>query len=144
MTKKFFVYGSLMEGYFNYDKYLKGKVISREYARTKGELYHLSNCGYPAMIEGEEYVYGELIELIDYEKSIEVLDALESFHGEGNPINEYNRKIVSVEVLCNKRKELAYAYVYNTKSVEELRANNPYIKDGNWTNFINEQRLIKI
>lgn len=141
MTKKIFVYGSLMEDLFNHEKYLKGKVISRKYARSKGELYHLTKCGYPAMIEGTDYIYGELIEVCDYENTLKELDAMEHFFGEGNPDNEYNRKIIKVQLLDNGKEELANAYIYNANDMLELKQNNPYIKNGDWRSFLEKKQL---
>ena len=44
-----FAYGSLREGFFNYDKYLKGNVISNRRAKIKDVvLYHMPYKGYPA------------------------------------------------------------------------------------------------
>ena len=36
VKRKIFVYGSLRTGFFNYEKYLKGKVIKSELGRVKG------------------------------------------------------------------------------------------------------------
>lgn len=43
-----------MEGFFNSEKALVGKVEKRIKAKTKGKLYHLANKGYPAMVDGED------------------------------------------------------------------------------------------
>lgn len=141
MTKKIFVYGSLMEDLFNHEKYLKGKVITRKYAKTRGELYHLAECGYPAMIHGEDYIYGELIEVKNYENTLQELDKLEHFLAEDRAENEYNREIIKVQLLDNGNEELANAYVYNCKDIISLRNNNPYIQDGDWRGFLQEEEL---
>ena len=63
-----FVYGSLREGFFNYDKYLKGKVIKNIPAVLEGmDLYHMPYKGYPAIIPGNGILKGEIIEVMDYE-----------------------------------------------------------------------------
>lgn len=141
MIQKIFVYGSLLEGLFNWEKYLKEKVLTRKPARTKGELFHLVNAGYPAMIEGSDYVYGELIEVKDYEETIKDLDRLENYFGEGNPENEYNRRTISVEVIEDGCMELAGCYMYNLKSRESLRKEDIYLKDGDWRKFYRESVL---
>lgn len=140
MARRFFVYGSLMDGLFNYEKYFKGKVLSKTYARTKGELYHLSKCGYPAMIDGDDFVYGELFEIGDYDETLKRVDAMEHFFGEGNPDNEYNRELIEVELLETGEKEFAFAYIYNAQDVEELRKNNPYIESGRWREFLENDK----
>lgn len=138
MTKKFFVYGTLLEGFINYEKYLKGKIIIREYARTKGELYHLVDCGYPAMVDGSDYVYGELIDFEDYANTVKEIDEMEHYFGKNNANNEYNRLEIEVEPLEGGKHETAYAYIYNLKNVEELRSKDIYIKDGDWKKFCSE------
>ncbi|WDC85319.1 gamma-glutamylcyclotransferase [Caloramator sp. mosi_1] len=139
-NKKLFVYGSLMEGMFNYKKYLEGKVISRKNAKTKGELYHLKNKGYPAMIEGNNYVYGELIEIIDFDNVIKDLDMLEGYYGEGNRNSEYIRKVVVVENVEDNKIEYAYAYMYNLNNDVDFYKNTIYIEQGSWKNFIKEMQ----
>lgn len=59
-----------MKDFYNWDKCLKGKVITRKEARTKGILYHQEDKGYPAILSGNDFVYGEYLELIDFENNI--------------------------------------------------------------------------
>ena len=64
VPRPLFTYGSLMENLFNYDLYLAGKVTGPpKKARIKGELYHLDFKGYPALLPGDNWVYGEIFEL---------------------------------------------------------------------------------
>lgn len=135
---KLFVYGSLMEGMFNYKKYLEGKVISKKSAKTKGKLYHLKNKGYPAMIDGEDYVYGELIEVNDFYNVLKELDVLEQYHGEGNINNEYIRKVIVVENLEDNKIEYAFAYIYNLNNDINFFKNAIYIEYGSWKKFLKE------
>lgn len=88
-----------MEGFWNYKKYLQGKVITRKPARVKGRLYHLIKKGYPALVEGNDYVSGELLTIKDYEENIVKLDKLEGYYGLNNPENEYNRVLKDVEII---------------------------------------------
>ncbi|SHH89394.1 Uncharacterized conserved protein YtfP, gamma-glutamylcyclotransferase (GGCT)/AIG2-like family [Caloranaerobacter azorensis DSM 13643] len=136
MCKYLFVYGSLMEGFFNYDSYLKGKILERKIARTRGKLYHLVDKGYPAMIDGEDYVYGELILIKDFYKVLKQLDRLENFFGNNNNNNEYNRVVKNVEVLDDNTIRKAYVYMYNCKDIKRLIDKNIYIPYGNWKKYI--------
>ncbi|RKD32249.1 gamma-glutamylcyclotransferase family protein [Thermohalobacter berrensis] len=140
MCKKIFVYGTLMEDFYNYNYYLKGKVIKREYARTKGELYHLTKEGYPAMVKGDDYVYGELIVVKDFGKTLKILDQLEGFYKEKNEKNEYNRVVKEIEVLKNNTKHKAYVYEYNAKSKDELKEKEVYIPNGDWRRFMEKEK----
>ena len=57
-----FVYGSLREGFFNYDKYLAGKVVEKKDASLENmRLYHMPYKGYPAITPGNDKVLGEII-----------------------------------------------------------------------------------
>ncbi|NLX69523.1 MAG: gamma-glutamylcyclotransferase [Clostridiales bacterium] len=133
-----FVYGSLMENFFNY-KHVKDKILSRKYARTRGKLFHQVEKGYPAMIDGDDYIYGELLELYDWDNTIKAIDKVENYFGEGNPENEYNRVIIDVETLDDKKSYKAYAYKFNLKETEEFYEKNIYIKHGNWREFMEKQ-----
>jgi len=141
LTKKakyLFVYGSLMEGFFNSEKALRGKVEKRIKAKTKGRLYHLANKGYPAMVSGEDTVYGELLVIKDLDDIFPILNEIENYFGENNPNNEYNRVVIEVETLDGK-KELAYVYQYNDQNLENQKDEKIYIPSGNWREYMNER-----
>ena len=72
-----------MEGFFNY-KYVKDKIICRKYAKTMGKLFHQADKGYPAMIDGDDFVYGELLKLDDWDDVIKIVDRQKTIW-EGNP-----------------------------------------------------------
>lgn len=76
--QRLFVYGSLMEGFFNYEKIFLGKVLSRTPARVRGLLYHQTRKGYPAMIPGGGWVKGELLELEDFPRLLAASDGIEN------------------------------------------------------------------
>ncbi|SCH85491.1 gamma-glutamylcyclotransferase family protein [Romboutsia sp. 1001713B170207_170306_H8] len=109
---KVFVYGSLRSDMFNYDVYLDGKVKENKKATVKGELFHLDNKGYPAVVPGDREVIGELMSFEDFESTLKELDELEAYvEGEENE-NEYNRKVIDV-TLEDGSIEKAYYYEYN-------------------------------
>ncbi|MBS4538292.1 gamma-glutamylcyclotransferase [Clostridium sp. D2Q-11] len=139
MAEKIFVYGSLMKDFFNYNNYLKGKVKSTTLAKTKGKLYHLANRGYPAMVEGEEDIYGELIEIEDFDINLRSLDGLENYIDEKSNLNEYNRVIKEVEILETGEKVKAYVYQFNLKNINNRKANTIYISSGNWREYMESQ-----
>ncbi|MEG0295686.1 MAG: gamma-glutamylcyclotransferase family protein [Clostridium sp.] len=132
---RIFVYGSLREGFFNYDKYLKGKVLKAENAKVKGIVYHMPYKGYPALFDGEDFVQGEVMELMDYDATIKALDKMEGFISEGNSKNEYHKKLVEVE-LEDLTKELCYVYYYNVNNDEKFNDESILIKHGDWKNFM--------
>lgn len=135
MSNNIFVYGSLLEDFFNYNKYLKGKVLKRSYARTKGKLFHQIDKGYPAMIEGDDFVYGELLEIDDWDNTVIELDKLENFYGEDNANNEYNRVLLQIEQLEDSSVISSFVYMYNCKDKQVLEKEK-YIPYGNWRTFM--------
>ncbi|SCY96977.1 gamma-glutamylcyclotransferase family protein [Alkaliphilus peptidifermentans] len=134
MIQKLFVYGSLMENFYNYNRYLKGKVLTRNHVRTRGALYHLIDKGYPAMIEGNDFIYGELIEVEDWGNTLRDLDTLENYYGERNINNEYNRVLIEVETIKGEHKGSAYTYKYSKQIKDTFNA--LYIPYGDWRRYM--------
>lgn len=128
-----------MEGFFNSEKALVGKVEKRIKARTKGKLYHLANKGYPAIVNGEDTIYGELLVMKDLEATFPALNKIENYFGENNPNNEYHRVIMEVETL-EREKVLAYLYKYNDESIENQKDEKIYIPSGNWREYMEGDR----
>ena len=135
-----FVYGSLIEGFFNYDKYLKGKVISNTPAVIHNmELYHLPHKGYPAILVGKEDVYGEIIEVRNYEDTVKAIDDMENFISEENPANEYHKRLLEVEHLESGKKEMCYVYFYNKDIDTIFDTEAIHIPEGSWKDFMNNR-----
>ncbi|WP_130805777.1 gamma-glutamylcyclotransferase family protein [Senegalia massiliensis] len=139
-----FVYGSLMEGFFNYNNYLKNKIKSRKLAKVKGKLYHLENRGYPALLEGDDDVFGELIEIKDFEKNLVSLDTLEGYIEKNSELNEYNRVIKDIKLLDSQKILKAYVYSFNLKNIENRNAEKIYIPSGSWREYmeVKSRRII--
>lgn len=134
-----FVYGSLREGFFNYNKYLDGKVIEKKDAKLEDmKLYHLPYKGYPALTYGEDTVYGEIMVLNPehYEDTLKAIDQLEGFIGENNPDNEYHRVILEVENLHTNEKEKCYVYFYNRDHDPLFDNSAIYLPHGNWREYM--------
>lgn len=133
---KIFVYGTLMEGFRNYEKYFKDvKIISLRPAYTKGTLYHLNKKDCPALVDGNEKVWGELIEFED-DKNLTVLKALDDLEKYFEDSDEimYERREISV-FSGNGEEEKAYGYFFiNSKNID--RYEPQYIDVGNWRKFV--------
>jgi gamma-glutamylcyclotransferase (GGCT)/AIG2-like uncharacterized protein YtfP len=98
---KVFVYGTLKPGEENYPRYCAGKVVDSKPAYTLGELFALPQ-GYPAMIKGDNQVYGYLLTFADAEALTE-LDELEDYHPfRQNSENLYNREQIEIFTLESK------------------------------------------
>ncbi|NFV14000.1 gamma-glutamylcyclotransferase [Clostridium sporogenes] len=139
MKQYLFVYGSLREGFFNFDKYIKDQIISRRLGKIKGILYHMPNKGYPAALKGNGEVVGEVIELKNWNENIKSLDAMENYISDRNDNNEYNRELVEVEIMENEdkgKKLKAFAYLYNMNDEDVFNKNSIYISHGDWKKFM--------
>lgn len=136
MTQKIFVYGSLMTGFFNYDKYLKGKIKTIRSAKVKGKLYHLEDRGYPALLDGHDDVFGELIEIKDFHKNLLELDRLEGYIEKNSQLNEYNRLLMDVTLLENEKTVKAFLYSFNLENPQNKDAEKIYIPSGDWRKYM--------
>ena len=130
-----FVYGSLREGFFNYNKYLDGKVIEKKDAKLENmKLYHLPYKGYPALTYGEDTVFGEIMVLGEkhYDETMNAIDKMEGFISEKNPENEYHKVIFEVENLHTNQKEECFVYFYNKEKDQLFDSDAIYLPHGNW------------
>ncbi|WP_406411899.1 gamma-glutamylcyclotransferase [Streptomyces halstedii] len=88
----FFVYGTLLPGERNHDRFLGGRVRGQCPAVLPGAvLYH--GPGYPYAVEGPGEVRGALVTAAPgaYGELLAVLDELEGYLGPGHPRNLYER-----------------------------------------------------
>ena len=111
-----FVYGSLREGFFNYDKYLAGKEVEKKDAILENmRLYHMPYKGYPAITPGNDKVLGEIMVINEeeYDETVKDMDEMEGFISENNPENEYHKIVLEVKNLQTNEKEKCFVYFYN-------------------------------
>jgi gamma-glutamylcyclotransferase (GGCT)/AIG2-like uncharacterized protein YtfP len=133
--QRLFVYGSLMEGFFNYEKVFLGKVMSRTPARVRGILYHQVRKGYPAMIPGEGWVMGEFLELEDFPRLLAASDDIENyFAGAGN--SEYERRVSPLELLPEGRPAFAHVYWYARNDLGSAANPAEIIPSGDWRDYM--------
>ena len=133
--KKIFVYGSLRTGFYNYDKYLKGKIEDAVLGKVKGKLYHMPHKGYPALLEGNDVVLGEVMTIKNFEEVMIPMDKMENYYGVNDSRNEYNRVVMDVE-LENGEKESCYVYDYAMNDKEVFEKNSVYVDHGDWASFM--------
>lgn len=136
--KKIFVYGSLRTGFFNYNKYLMGKVKDSKVGKVKGKLYHMPHKGYPALLKGDDDVFGEVMTLSDFKSVMIPMDKMENYYGVNDKNNEYNRIVMDVELLDGS-KESCYVYYYAMNDKEIFEENSVYINNGDWKNYMLKQ-----
>lgn len=109
---KVFVYGTLLNGYYNHEIYLKNKCEYIGEGFIVGSIYKLKGHSYPAFIENNRgMVHGEC-----YEVSNEVLshmDELEEYDPDNESNSLYIRKLLPIFDKEKRVKEECYVYVYN-------------------------------
>lgn len=127
---KVFVYGTLMKDFWNYRRYLEGRISRITPGRTYGLLYHLLE-GYPALLPGDQVIEGEVIEPVD-ENLLKSLDWLEGYD-KWSSRNLYVREKRSIltedgqEVIC-------WIYVYADERY--AKENGILVSNGNWRKFM--------
>jgi len=130
---KVFVYGTLMKGFCNYKRYLEGRVSRITSGRTHGLLYHLPE-GYPALLEGNETIEGEIMEPVD-EDLLKTLDRLEGY-SESDSNNLYVREVRNI--LTDSGKEMpCWIYIYADEKY--AKENGILVPNGNWRKFMAER-----
>ncbi|MEG0562441.1 MAG: gamma-glutamylcyclotransferase family protein, partial [Cetobacterium sp.] len=137
--EKVFVYGSLRSDMFNYNVYLDGKVEENKKASIKGDLFHLDNKEYPAVVPGEGKVVGELMSFDNFESTLKDLDDLEAYIEGEEDENEYNRKVVDV-ILEDGSIEKAYYYEYNPIADYNKDDKLVPVTNGDWKIYMEENK----
>ena len=125
---RLFVYGSLKFGENNHNRIFSDYDIKITSAWTYGELYDLGY--FPALTEGNNKVYGELIEF-DNLVILQRVDYLEGFHGENNSYNFYERR--EIQVFSDREEFTAWAYFL--KKCKIIESDGELITSGVWSNY---------
>lgn len=131
--KHVFVYGTLMRGLYNHHV-VEPFIASVQGGVTKGILFDLP-YGYPAVVQGDGVVAGELIELNNIVVALERLDELEDYFGVSNPNNLYERVIQEIDT---KKGEKTLAYFYIWSKPEEIQEIGTKVADGDWRKYKNK------
>lgn len=130
-----FVYGTLMKGFENHKNYLADYVLEERKGWLHGKLYHLP-YGYPAVIEGDGIVEGEIFSVRDIQEVLFRLDWLEDYNQpEGEDMYIRMKRRVRDEF---KNERMCYVYLWSPERLDEILTKGVYIKDGSWRRFLNE------
>ena len=133
MSDQIFVYGTLMEGYRNFNKYLQGHVLKIERASVKGKLYDMPYLDFPALLEGDDTVYGEVITVDNFSKIQKDIDIMEGFYGKDDDMYKRVPKTVTLE---SGEQTILDVYQYHAhKSDKKFDTEASYIPEGDWRNF---------
>ncbi|MET8174933.1 gamma-glutamylcyclotransferase family protein [Streptomyces clavifer] len=90
----FFVYGTLLPGRHNHDRFLRGRTSGQRPAVLPGALLY-EGPGYPYAIEGHGTVHGALVTAApgSYAELLGILDDLEEYLGPDHPRTLYERVV---------------------------------------------------
>ncbi len=122
-----FVYGTLQQGQVNHGIIAPFCQEVRP-AILQGLLYDLP-YGYPAAVDGDGVIKGEVVELRHVRQALAALDKLEDYYGPGCAGNMYDR-VVREAILADGSKAAVYVYLWNKPhELAGLGAINP---QGEW------------
>jgi gamma-glutamylcyclotransferase (GGCT)/AIG2-like uncharacterized protein YtfP len=128
-----FVYGTLMRGEEREPRLAgAGEPTNVSPAQTRGVLYDLGSCGYPALRIGSTdggRVHGELLTTADVGALVARLDPVEDFRGYGARGSLYERTIVTVRTNGDGSKDGVRAWTYVMADAHEK---GQRIASGNW------------
>lgn len=131
-VKPIFVYGTLRNGFGNYEAFLKGYTEKEVLAFTKGKLYSNLHNTFPCMLPGNDRVVGEVMFVKPqfYRRVLANLDRLEGYYKDDEEFSMYLRREINVS-LEDGTEIKAWGYIWNGGKVFL----GEYIPDGDWANF---------
>lgn len=138
MTQKIFVYGSLRTGMYNYDIYLKDRIVQSELAYVLGSLYTIHNASYPALLKGTDFIAGEIMEIEDA-AILKQLDDLEGWMGEGNIHNEYHKVLTKIYDDKGVQIDELPVYFFNLDNPAHQNSIDALIKEHDYVKYIYQQ-----
>jgi gamma-glutamylcyclotransferase (GGCT)/AIG2-like uncharacterized protein YtfP len=142
-TDVFFFYGSLMERYTNFNRFIKRKVSSLRAGYCRGYLYYLP-MGFPALIYPDDpcssLVAGELMTFHNPLRAMRLLDRLEQYNPLAPHKSIYIRKklriIVEQEETEGELKQIdAWVYTYPEDHLSDNHQREVRIECGQWGSF---------
>ncbi|BAF59195.1 MAG: gamma-glutamylcyclotransferase [Pelotomaculum sp.] len=136
-----FVYGTLLPGLANYNKFIKDHRPKVYQARAKGVMYYLPEDGYPVVLDGDGEVKGVLYETPDLPVILPEIDEIEKYTGVESQ-NHLIREIRDVEILETGEKVKAHMYLWPACKAKWLKENGEIIPDGDWARFLREKEKV--
>lgn len=127
------VYGNLRQGFYNYERYIKGKTIREEIVTIDG-FTMFGEQHYPYLVRGDSTVTATLIDLDPflYDEVMCTIDRLEGFRSESHARNHYDRVLhtfVFDGVECT-----AWLYIASEFVRGVVVSRYPVLKSGDWAN----------
>lgn len=137
------VYGSLCRGFFNFNKYLAGRTMEIRPGKTKGQLFHMPRRGYPALLDGNDDIYCEIMTLTgDVKALLSELDKMENASTPPHPNDEYHRLLRDVVDIQTGEHFSLSMYMFNIANPQAKDEPMIYISHGNWPRYMRENNKI--
>ena len=132
-----FVYGTLIPGMDNYERFIKAYKPKIYEARAKGTMYFLPEDGYPVVLEGEGEIKGVMFATRDMATILPEIDEIEKYTGVESQ-SHLIREIRDVEIKETGEKVKAHMFLWPPSKAQWLQENAEVIADGDWARFIRE------
>lgn len=132
-----FVFGTLLPGLQNYNRFIKDHQPEIYLAKTKGVMYYLPGDNYPVVLasEGEGEVKGVLYQTRNLAVVLPEIDEIEKYTGVESQ-SLLIREIRDVEILETGEKVKAHMYLWPPSKAKWLKENGVVILDGDWARFL--------
>lgn len=133
-----FVYGTLLPGMPNHQRFIEAHKPKITEARAKGVMYYLPQDGYPVVLEGDGEIKGVMFETRDMSVVLPEIDEIEKYTGVESQ-SHLIREIKDVEILGTGEKVKAHMFLWPPSKAQWLKENGEIIPDGDWARFSKEK-----
>jgi len=134
-----FVYGTLLPGMANYDRFIREHNPKVSKAKAKGVMYYLPGDDYPVALEGEGNIIGVMFETRDLSVVLPEIDEIEKYTGVESQ-SYLIREIRDVELVESGEKKKAHIFLWPPSKAQWLKEHGQMISDGNWAGFQRENK----
>ena len=127
-----FVYGTLRNGYGNYNHYLRDRTEKEVLGAIRGTMYDVG--AFPAVVCGDGRVIGELMHIkpADYVNTMRNCDQLEGYYADAD-YGMYVRQ--KIDVVTVKGMVQAWIYIWNLPTY-----GYPVVEGGDWARYCHRVR----
>ncbi|MHB9093957.1 MAG: gamma-glutamylcyclotransferase family protein [Eubacteriales bacterium] len=133
-----FVYGTLLPGMANYNRFIDAHKPKVYEARAQGTMYFLPEDGYPVVLEGDGEVKGTMFETRNLTVILPEIDEIEKYTGVESQ-SHLIREIKDVELVETGEKVKAHMFLWPPSKAQWLKENAQVIPDGDWARFKKEK-----
>ncbi|GAB4273247.1 gamma-glutamylcyclotransferase family protein [Thermincola ferriacetica] len=135
-----FVYGTLLPGLENHEKFIKKYRPEVYKASAKGTMYYIPEDNYPVVLdEGDGEIKGVLFVTRELPVILPELDEIEKFTGVESQ-SHLIREIRDVKNLETGEVVKAHMFLWPPSKADWLKKNGVVIKDGDWKRFLENMK----